>query len=189
MSDILYYSNYCDNSKQLIKELTNTEVAKEIHFLCIDSRVQENGKTYIVMGNGKKMILPPNVVRVPTLLSLEENGRLYSGMEIKEHLKHKIKQSVKQATMEQMEPISFSFGSGSSGIVSDNFSFLDMDANDLNATGSGGMRQLHNYVPIDDMANISAPAESYGTKQENTKSQSLESIRNQRDMDLKMFSK
>ena len=64
-----------------------------------------------------------------------------------------------------------------------------MDANDLTATGSGGMRQLHSYVTIDDSANITAPSESYGTKQENSKSQSLDSIRNQRDMDLKMFSK
>ena len=189
MTDILYYSNYCNNSKELLKELSKSEVAKDIHFLCIDTRIQENGKTYIVLSNGKKMILPPNVVRVPTLLSLEENGRLYSGMEIKEHLRGKITQQVKQATMEQMEPTSFSFGGGSNGIVSDNFSFLDMDANDLTATGSGGMRQLHSYVTIDDSANITAPSESYGTKQENSKSQSLDSIRNQRDMDLKMFSK
>ena len=189
MTDILYYSNYCNNSKELIKELSSTDVAKDIHFLCIDSRVQENGKTYIVLGNGKKMILPPNVVRVPTLLSLEENGRLYSGMEIKDHLRSKITKQVKKATMEQMEPTSFSFGGGSNGIVSDNYSFLDMEASDLTATGSGGMRQLHSYVTVDDMANITAPTESYGTKQDSSKSQSLESIRNQRDMDLKMFSK
>lgn len=189
MTDILYYSNYCNNSKQLIKELSNTDAAKDIHFLCIDSRVQENGKTFIILSNGKKMILPPNVVRVPTLLSLEENGRLYSGMEIKEHLRSKITQQVKQATMEQMEPTSFSFGGGSNGIVSDNYSFIDMDANDLIATGAGGMRQLHSYVTIDDMSNISAPTESYGTKQENSNSQSLDSIRNQREMDFKAYSK
>ena len=125
MSDlILYYSNHCSNCKELLKELSGSELSKAIHFLCIDSRVQENGNTYIVLPNGKKMILPPNIVRVPTLLSIQENGRLVSGMEIKGYLASKIKQAVAVATEQQMEPSAFSFsGGGISSIVSDNYSY------------------------------------------------------------------
>jgi hypothetical protein len=192
MSDlILYYSNNCNNCKELLKELSGSELSKEIHFLCIDSRVQENGNTYIVLPNGKKMILPPNIVRVPTLLSIQENGRLVSGMEIKQYLASKIKRAVAVATEQQMEPSAFSFsGSSMSSIVSDNFSFLDMDASDLSAEGNGGMRQLHSYVSINDMGSITAPAEAQGTRQENSsKMPTLENLRQQREMDIKMFNK
>jgi len=192
MSDlILYYSNHCNNCKNLLKELSGSELSKSIHFLCIDTRVEENGNTYIVLPNGKKMILPPNIVRVPTLLSIQENGRLVSGMEIKQYLASKIKQAVAVATQEQMEPSAFSFsGSSMSSIVSDAYSYLDMNADDLSAEGSGGMRQLHNYVSINDMAGITAPAEAQGTRQENSsKMPTLESLRKEREMDIKMFNK
>jgi hypothetical protein len=191
MSDlILYYSNHCNNCKELLKELSGSEISKAIHFLCIDSRVQENGNTYLVLPNGKRMILPPNIVRVPTLLSIQENGRLVSGMEIKQYLKSRITESVKVATQEQMEPSAFSFSGGISSIVSDNYSFLDMDASDLSAEGNGGMRQLHSYVSVNDMAAISAPSESQGTRQENSsKMPSVENLRQQREMDIKMFNK
>jgi hypothetical protein len=144
-----------------------------------------------VLPNGKRMILPPNIVRVPTLLSIQENGRLVSGMEIKGYLASKIKQSVAVATQQQMEPSAFSFsGSGMSSIVSDNYSFLDMDASDLSAEGDGGMRQLHSYVTVNDMGAISAPAEAQGTRQENSsKMSSVENLRQQREMDIKMFNK
>jgi hypothetical protein len=192
MSDlILYYSNHCNNCKELLKELSGSDLSKSIHFLCIDSRVQEKGSTYLVLPNGKKMILPPNIIRVPTLLSIQENGRLISGMEIKQYLKGKITESVKIATQQQMEPTAFSFsGGGMSSIVSDNYSFLDMDASDLSAEGNGGMRQLHSYVSVGDNAEITAPAEAQNTRQENSsKMPSLENLRQQREMDIKMFNK
>ena len=194
MSDlILYYSNHCNNCKDLLKELSGSELSKSIHFLCIDSRVQENGKTYLVLPNGKKMILPPNIIRVPTLLSIQENGRLVSGMEIKQYLNSKITESVKVATQQQMEPSAFSFsggGGGMSSIVSDNYSFLDMDASDLSAEGNGGMRQLHSYVSVSDAGEITAPAEAHISRQENSgKMPSIESLRQQREMDIKMFNK
>lgn len=192
MSDlILYYSNHCNNCKELLKELSGSELSKSIHFLCIDTRVQENGNTYIVLPNGKKMILPPNIVRVPTLLSIQENGRLVSGMEIKQYLAGKIRESVNVATQQQMEPTSFSFSSGGlSSIVSDNYSFLDMDATDLSAAGNGGMRQLHSYASVNDNVDITATVESQGTRQENTsKMPSLENLRQQREMDIKMLNK
>jgi hypothetical protein len=112
-------------------------------------------------------------------------------MEIKGYLASKIKQAVAVATEQQMEPSAFSFsGGGMSSIVSDASSFLDMDASDLSAEGNGGMRQLHSYVTINDMGSITAPAEAQGTRQENSsKMPTLENLRQQREMDIKMFNK
>ena len=47
--------------------------------------------------------------------------------------------------MNNMEPIAYCLGGSYGGIVSDNFSFLDMDPESLKAKGDGGLRQLHNY--------------------------------------------
>ena len=52
MSSILYYSNFCEHSKNLIQSLSKTNVAKEIHFICIDKRVKDtNNKVFIVLEN------------------------------------------------------------------------------------------------------------------------------------------
>ena len=58
MTSVLYYSNYCDNSKKLLARLANSSVKNEIHFVCIDQRSKEpNGQTYVHMQNGSKLIL------------------------------------------------------------------------------------------------------------------------------------
>ena len=45
--------------------------------------------------------------------------------------------------------------------MSDNYSFLDQNPDDLSAKGSGGMRQLYNYATISHNDNISTPPEDY----------------------------
>jgi hypothetical protein len=45
-----------------------------------------------------------------------------------------------------MEPMAFSLGGGD--IVSDQYSFLDQEPEELEAKGNGGMRQMHNYVDL-----------------------------------------
>jgi len=49
-----------------------------------------------------------------------------------------------------MEPMAFSLGGGGSfgDVVSDQYSFLDQDPDELKAGGNGGMRQMHNYVDL-----------------------------------------
>ena len=71
MSCILYYSKYCEISKKYLQLLSKSDVQKDIHFICIDKRVKEaNNKTYIVLDNGQKIVLPENVTKVPALLLL-----------------------------------------------------------------------------------------------------------------------
>ena len=55
MTSILYYSNFCEHSKKLLQSISKTQLGKDIHFMCIDKRVSEGGKIYIVLETGQKV--------------------------------------------------------------------------------------------------------------------------------------
>ena len=147
MSSILYYSKNCEFCTKYLQILSKSSVQNEIHFICIDRRIKDNNnKTYIVLDNGQKIILPDNVVKVPALLLLNQGYQVLYGEQILQHLKPRQQVEVRQATQNNMEPMAFSLGGGS--IASDQYSFLDQDASELSAEGNGGMRQMHNYVDL-----------------------------------------
>ena len=190
MSSILYYSNFCEHSKKLIQSLSKTNVAKEIHFICIDKRVKDtNNKVFIVLENGQKIIMPENINRVPALLLLTQGYDVLYGEAILNHLKPKQEVAVRQATQNNMEPMAFSFGGGGGGlgdVVSDQYSFLDQGSDELEAKGSGGMRQMHNYVDLNFSDKISTPADEQDYKSANKLSKDLtvEQLQQQRDSEL-----
>lgn len=147
MTSILYYSKYCEISKEYLQILSKSTVQKDIHFICIDKRVKDaNNKTYIVLDNGQKIVLPETVTKVPALLLLNNGYQVLYGSQILQFLKPKQVEEVRVATQNNMEPMAFSIGGGD--IVSDHYSFLDQDPEDLEARGNGGMRQMHNYVDL-----------------------------------------
>lgn len=188
MSSILYYSNFCEHSKKLIQSLSKTNVAKEIHFICIDKRVKDtNNKVFIVLENGQKIIMPENINRVPALLLLTQGYDVLYGEAILNHLKPKQEVAVKQATQNNMEPMAFSFGGGGLGdIVSDQYSFLDQGSDELEAKGNGGMRQMHNYVDLNFSDKISTPDDEQDYKSANkiSKDLTVEQLQQQRDSEL-----
>ena len=186
MSSILYYSNFCEHSKKLLQTLSKYELKKDIHFICIDKRVQEGSKTFIVLLNGQKIIMPENVTKVPALLLLDQNYKVLYGELITDHFKPKQQLAVKQATNNNFEPTSFSFGGGGSvGIMSDNYSFLDMDSTSLSATGNGGLRQMHNYIGFGDAFQITTPADEYDYKTTKiSEDLTIEKLQNERAKDL-----
>ena len=158
MSSIIYYSNFCDHSKKLLQGLSKSQVCKDIHFICIDNRIRENGKVFIQLQNGQKIVMPENVTKVPALLLINQNYKILYGDEIYNHFKPRQEAITKQATNNNLEPSAFSLAGcgGFGGIVSDQYSFLDMDADSLTAKGDGGVRQMHNYVNLDYTDRISA---------------------------------
>jgi hypothetical protein len=190
MSSILYYSNFCEHSKKLIQSLSKTNVAKEIHFICIDKRVKDtNNKVFIVLENGQKIIMPENINRVPALLLLTQGYDVLYGEAILNHLKPKQEVAVRQATQNNMEPMAFSFGGGGGGlgdVVSDQYSFLDQGSDELEAKGSGGMRQMHNYVDLNFSDKISTPADEqdYKSATKISKDLTVEQLQQQRDSEL-----
>jgi hypothetical protein len=203
MSCILYYSKYCEISKKYLQLLSKSDMQKDIHFICIDKRVKDsNNKTYIILENSQKIILPENVTKVPALLLLNEGYQILYGDNILQHLKPRQQQEIKQATQNNMEPMAFSLGSsgGFGDIISDQYSFLDQDPDDLKAEGNGGMRQMHNYVDLNTafsgrVSNISSNddfnttirgAKKMGEDVSNIQTEArLKQMQEQRDADIK----
>jgi hypothetical protein len=171
MSCILYYSKYCDFCKKYLQLLSKSPSQNDIHFICIDKRVKDaNNKTYIILENGQKIILPENVTKVPALLLLNQGYQILYGEQILQHLKPQQQQEVRKATQNNMEPMAFSLGGGGGfgDIVSDQYSFLDQDPDELRAEGNGGMRQMHNYVDLNtafsgQVSNTGSGGDDYNT--------------------------
>jgi hypothetical protein len=154
MSTILYYSNYCKSSSKVLQLLSKYDMSDQIHFICIDGRVNKNGNTYAVLPNGQEMLIPKNITAVPALLLLNQQYKVVYGInDIINFFQRGIEQKVNYATKNNTIPVSTSvddgysaFGGFGSGIVSDHFSFLDQDDNEMSAKGDGGLRQMHNYA-------------------------------------------
>lgn len=166
MKDLLYFSNYCENSKKLLAILSKSSISKGIDFICVDQRTRNQDGTFsIVLSNGFKVDLPHTITKVPALLLPNHGYQVLFGDQIYQHLQPKEKQAMMQATKNQGEPESFSLGAGNFGINSDNYCFLDISSDDLMAKGNGGMRQIHNYVTVDQATNatfsIETPPDDY----------------------------
>jgi len=189
MSSILYYSNYCEHSKKLLQTLTKSNLQKDIHFICIDKRVKEaNNKTYIILENGQKIIMPENINRVPALLLLNEGYNVLYGEAILQYFKPKQQMNVKQATNNNLEPMAFSFDGGFNNIVSDQYSFLDMDSDSLSAKGNGGIRQMHNYVELNYIDKINTPEDEADYKSSRMPADiSIEKLQNQREQEYQQI--
>jgi hypothetical protein len=184
MSSIIYYSNFCDHSKKLLQKITKTSMIDEINFICIDKRIKENGKIFIILENGQKIVMPENVDKVPALLSLN-NFQVFYGEDIYSYIKPTQTQMVKQATSNNMEPMAYCLGSSFGGIVSDHFSFLDMDSDSLKAKGDGGLRQLHNYVSLNnDGIHIQTPDESSKQQTRLPEGLTVEKLQQQREQEF-----
>ena len=85
MSCVLYYSKYCEICKKLIYNLGKTNIKDKIHFLNIDKRINENGKTFILLENGQKILLPPNINMVPALLLLSKGNKIIFGNDVENY--------------------------------------------------------------------------------------------------------
>jgi len=210
MASILYYSNFCNHSKTLLQYLSKLSLGKDLHFICIDNRTQENGKIYIILESGQKIILPEQVTQVPALLNLSTYNIIY-GSDINSHFKpmemqereysqpqqqrqQQPHQQQQQHHQTSFEPESFSLGGNGGmggGIVSDSFCFLDVNAEDLTAsTGSSGLRQMHSYVGLDDNLSIgngsisTVANDEFKGKESRGPKVSMDQLKSQRDSDL-----
>ena len=198
MSCILYYSNFCEPSKKLLQTVSKTQNVNNIHFVCIDKRVKDSsGKVFIVLQTGQQLLMPESVTRVPALLLLNQNYKVIYGDDIYKHLRPQVNQEIKQATRNNMEPITHqdgfsSFGGFSGGIVSDNYSFLDQNDNELSVKGDGGLRQMHNYVTLSESNNLSMslPKDDFEYNSDKLKEgeTSVEALQRRRDEELNNIS-
>ena len=178
MSNILYYSNYCDPSKRLLQKLSKSKIREEIHFICIDRREKgQHGKTVIILENGKTMLLPPTVTKVPALLLINRGYHVLFGNEIYRHLEPQEKVFLEKATNNNMEPLAFSLTEMAG--TSDAYSYLDMTPDDLSAKGEGGLRTMHSYVTLEHSDTIETPPEDYTP--DKVEEGSIEKLQRERD--------
>jgi hypothetical protein len=200
MTQILYYSNFCNNSKNVINNISKKMF--KIHYLNIDKRTIINGETYIILENGKNIIFPKNIAHVPALLTIDKKCEVIYGNDIinfllrqqqnqqqnhqqmqqqTQHQQPQMQQQQQQQQQQHTQPqnqqlqhttpshlqtegynnmtnspdptffsLSCTNSNLQSSIASDNFSFLDMEANELSTKGDGGVKQLHHYSTIHD---------------------------------------
>ena len=184
MSGILYYSEFCQHSKDLLRMLSKTKLSKKIHFICIDVREkQQNGETHIILENGQKILLPSTVRTVPSLLLLHKSNKVIEGIKlILDYLKPEQEARKREATRDNMEPLAFSTTEMSS--LSDNYSYLDLSPNDLSAKGGGGMRMMHNYSGIEQNQKIETPEDDY--EPDKIGEVDLGKIQSERDADVRI---
>ena len=164
--DILYYSNYCPHSQKVLQTLVKGNMSDKISFICIDKRNQDkqSNQVYIILENGGKVILPPNIQSVPSLLLIKENYRVICGDDIIKFFHKDIKHQTNIATKFNGEPMAFklSTGSGGSNIMSEQYTLYDLSPEELSAKGSGGNRQIYNYVSVENNLNlIPTPDDNY----------------------------
>ena len=194
MSCILYYSNFCQHSKKLLGHVAKLSLGNEIHFICIDKREVNNGKTFIILNDGNKIIMPENVSKVPALLLLNNNYKVLYGDSIYHYIQTLITKSndngsnsnkvnMPSTNAVNSEPSCFSF-SNSGFICSDNYSFLELDADALGTKGNGGMSQMHSYVALNDQTSIPTPSDEFEYKTERQGEMTMEAYQKQREMDL-----
>lgn len=182
--DILYYSNYCKHSQKIIQFLTKSDLIKDIHAFSIDKRFRDpkTNQTMIQLENGKAVLLPPNVQSVPSLLCTSQNYKLILGDDIIKYFEPAMKEKLSSANFG--EPASFSLGqTGGSNVVSEQYTDFSLSADELSAKGSGGRRQMHNYVLAgEDNCFIQTPPDNY--KADKIGDVSMDTLQQKRNIDV-----
>ena len=184
MSSIIYYSNFCEHSKKLLQHFSKSTITKDIHFICIDKRIKgPDGKIYIILENEQRIVMPNVIEKVPALLLLNNNYQVLYGDNIYNHFKPAQEIITRQATKNNIEPMAFSLGGGS--ISSDQYSFLDMGSEELNTQGTGGLRQMHNYVPLNHADIITTPTDDHNYKQDKIPQEmTIEKLQQMREQEM-----
>jgi len=162
MSSVLYYSKFCEHCKELISKVARSKTKDGIHFVCIDKREKhEDGSWHVILENGQRMLLPSTISTVPSVLLLHHGNRMLTGkIEIEKYLNPGETTIMNEATNFNGEPQAFSLCEMGSGL-SDNYSYLDMSAEELSAKGDGGLRMMHSYSTISQNQTIATPPDDY----------------------------
>jgi len=189
MSSVLYYSNYCEKCKNILRTIGNSDLKSEIHFICIDKRFrnEKTGAMYVILENQQQIVMPPQIQKVPALLLLREGNKVLFGNEIIDKIKPRNEIKNAQATGYNGEPMAFALGNDNSngfGVASDNFSFWDQGSDELLAKGNGGARQMYNYASVNSNSTIDTPPDTW--QPDKVEEGSLKKMEEERNSDLQM---
>lgn len=181
MSGILYYSNNCVHCKNLLNQLSRSNVKNDLHFLCIDRRVKKEDGYYIQLENGQEILLPQAITSVPSLLLINRGNMILVGNDVNNYINEKHAELNVKATNNNGEPEAFGINQFGS-FHNDSYSFIDQSADELSAKGNGGIRQTHNYATLDYIDKIETPPDNYVP--ERKKNMTMEELQKQRESDV-----
>jgi glutaredoxin len=164
--DTLYYSNFCKHCQRVLQFLTKGNLANQLNFICIDKRSRDvnNNQIYITLETGQKIVMPPNVHSVPTLLLVKQNYRVIMGDDIISHFQPIVHREVKKQALKQCEPVGTALSCSNNGmnIMSEQYTLYDLSHEELSAKGSSHRRPLYNYVSVnEDFITIPTPPDDY----------------------------
>ena len=184
---VLYYSNYCKHSQELLKLLQKEGLVNNLELINIDYRFVKDNITYLKLPNNQSFPLPPMINCVPTLC-LMPNYEILSGSKIVNYFKPIHENINQERDSINMEPNPYCLEKetiGSYGVSSDSFSFYDSSQDELSASGNGGTRQMYNYASIQNNTNdngtIVTPMDEGREKKINI---SLEQLQQQRNLEI-----
>lgn len=164
--DILYYSNYCKHSQSVIQTLVKSNLTDKISFICIDKRKRDetSGNIVIILENGDRVMMPPNIHSVPSLLLIKEQYRIIEGDSIITHLHPEIRTNKLRESNIPAEPTGYMLNSYTAGsnIMSEKFTSYSLTPDELSAKGNGERREMYNYISAkDNMSVINTPPDTY----------------------------
>jgi len=195
--NILYYSNYCKHSQKIVQQLVKSGLADTISFICIDQRKRDetSNQTYILLENGGRTLLPPNVHSVPSLLLVNDKFRVITGDHILEYYQPRVEDNNISATGNYGEPVAFDLAIGTLGgglnsfVKSEKYTFYNAQPEDLSASGMGANRQMQNYVKAThEGVNINTPPDNY-RPDKISGDVSLDDLQNQRNQEIQGMKK
>uniref|UniRef100_A0AB39JCG8 Thioredoxin-like fold domain-containing protein n=1 Tax=Florenciella sp. virus SA2 TaxID=3240092 RepID=A0AB39JCG8_9VIRU len=181
---LLFYSEYCNHSKELLSKLKQKDLLNKIVLINIDNRYVKNNLTYLIINNKETMPLPPMITCVPTMC-ITPAYEILQGEKILEYFLPIVNNIEDEKTMINIEPNSYSLENetiGQYGVSSDNYSYWDTDPDDLSAKGNGGLKQMYNYASIDNNdTEIYTPPD---LENSNKSSLNIDEIQQQRNNEL-----
>ena len=175
--DILYYSNYCKYSQNVLQHVVKNQLVEKVSCVPIDKRQRDhqNNHIQILLENGQSIYLPPNIQNVPALLLVHKNHTvLFGDTQIIQYLKEKYG-NVAETKSEILqtnggEPNGFTFTANTSNTLcssvgggSEKFTNYNINPDELLSKSTSKNRDLLSYVSADhqNIGAIHAPPEDY----------------------------
>jgi hypothetical protein len=142
---LIFYSNYCQNCKQIIEEIKKTPVGLSLKYICIDSE-------------SVRSKLPHYISSVPALV-VGETNQIFVGNQILgwiEMSSGAVSSSPPPAPPVRKEDLGpNAWHNNEMNAFSDMYSFIDVDTS---AQGDGGMSMVHNFEILSPESNASRPS-------------------------------
>jgi hypothetical protein len=193
MPSIIYYSSKCNKCIELLNAIGDKKLENTMYF-SVDSRVVDGNKTYLILSNGQRVLLPVNVTSVPSLLDIDEStnkNTLFVGSQINSRLNLTASNTNTNTNTNtnnydnSNEPSSYQIDSQHyKSVNSDTYSFLDTTPDDLLAAGDGGLKQLYNYSTLDGMHTITTPPDTYIPNTISNDNKSIDDIKTEREQQM-----